>query len=421
MRKIFFALLILLPVLNFGQNINGRISSALYTFERYDSENSSEKYIRTFENIGLNFNIGNFSLITRTNLEANIGNSLDNDPRVRFYNLYFEARKVFDIASVKIGRQSNFNNVAGGLFDGIDMKLEKLDFTLSGFFGGNVPAYQKLEFTDDLKNDYILGGKIETGIIQNTRFALSYINKNFKAVDYTALRLNSDLDPVQILIQQKSNQYKFLSGEASYFLDKVCNIYARYDYDINFEATSKFEISGRYEQIEGLGIDIYYNYREPLIRYNSIFSVFDYGNTYEIEGGLDYKFFDGFTLLGKFAYVKYQDDNSERFTAGVSTSYGSFIYRKNLGYSGELDAISLFAGHPLFGGFITPSAGIAYTSYKLSEDDEKNNLTSVIAGFNLRPWKVFSLDLQGQYMDNKIYKNDFRLLLKINYWFNTNL
>lgn len=421
MRKTIFALLIFLPAFAFGQNINGRISSALYTFERFDSQNSSEKYIRTFENVGLNFNLGNFSLITRTNLEANIGNSLDNDPRLRFYNLYIEARKVFDIATVKVGRQSNFNNVAGGLFDGIDLKLEKWDFTVSGFYGGNVPAFQKLQLTDDWKNDYILGGKIETGIVPNTRFALSYIDKNFKAVDYTSLRINNNLDPIQILIQQKSNQYRFLSGEASYFRENIFNIYAQYDYDINFEKTSKFEITGRYEQIKNLGIEVYYNYRQPLVRYNSIFSVFDYGNTYEIEGSLDYKLFEGFTIFEKFAHVKYQDASSQRFTLGFSSEYGSANYRKNLGYSGELDAVSLFTGHSFFDGFLTPSVGVSFTTYKLYDDAEKNNLTTILAGFNVRPWRSLSVDIQGQYMDNKIYKNDFRLLAKINYWFNTNL
>lgn len=421
MKKIIFALLIFLPFLVNAQNINGRLSSALYTFERFDTQNSSEKYIRTFENIGLNFNLGKFSLVTRTNIEANIGNSLDNDPRVRFYNLYLEARKLFDIATVKIGRQSNFNNVAGGLFDGVDLKLEKWDFKVSGFYGGNVPAFQKLELTDDWKNDYIMGGKIETGIIPNTYFAFSYIDKNFKAVDYTSLRINNNLDPIQILIQQKSNQYKFISGEASYFIDNIFNLYAQYDYDLNFKETAKFEFTGRYEQIKDLGIEVYYNYRQPLIRYNSIFSVFDYGNTWEIEGSVDYKLFDWLTVFEKFAHVKYQDATSQRFTLGVSSEFGTVSYRKNLGYAGELDAVSVYTGHSFFNGFFTPSVGVSFTKYKLSEDDAVNNLTSILAGFNLRPWKNFSFDLQGQYMDNKIYKNDFRLLAKINYWFNTNL
>ncbi len=52
------------------------------------------------------------------------------------------------------------------------------------------------------------------------------------------------------------------------------------------QSLSKVEFSGRYDQIENLGISLYYNYRAPQIRYNSIFAVFDFGNTHEIEGGL---------------------------------------------------------------------------------------------------------------------------------------
>jgi hypothetical protein len=92
-----------------------------------------------------------------------------------------------------------------------------------------------------------------------------------------------------------------------------------------------------------------------------------------------------------------------------------------LGYAGEMDAISLYSAHSFFDGLITPSAGVSYTAYKLSQDDATNNLTSILAGINVRPYRSLSFDLQGQYMDNKIYKNDFRFFFKINYWFNTNL
>jgi hypothetical protein len=85
-----------------------------------------------------------------------------------------------------------------------------------------------------------------------------------------------------------------------------------------------------------------------------------------------------------------------------------------------MDAISLYTAHSFFQGYLTPSIGISYTSYKLSKDSETNDLVSLLAGINVRPYKSLSFDLQGQYMDNKIYRNDFRFFLKANYWFNTN-
>ncbi len=217
MKKIFFLLLISMPLLVSAQNLNGRFSSSFYTFERFNSMNESDTYIRTFQSLNLNFNYGKFSIKTRTSAETNLWNAVDSSTsRLRFYNLYLEARDLFDVATIKLGRQPIYNSITGGLFDGANLKLRYNGFALSGYYGGNVPAYQKLEFTDDIENDYLLGGTFEVTALEGFRFAVSYVDKNFKPLNYYAMRLSENLDPIQILIEQKSNQYKFLSGEASY-------------------------------------------------------------------------------------------------------------------------------------------------------------------------------------------------------------
>ena len=71
-------------------------------------------------------------------------------------------------------------------------------------------------------------------------------------------------------------------------------------------------------------------------------------------------------------------------------------------------------------GLITPSIGISYSSYKLSKNDDTNHLTAILGGLNFRPLAFLSFDGQAQYMNNKIYKDDFRFFFKLNYWFNTN-
>ena len=404
-----------------AQIINGRFSSSIYSFERFDTPTTSANSIRSFQMLTLNINQDNFSLRSYFNLENDFAKEMQNDPRFRFYNLYLEARNLFDIATIKLGRQPLFNSVAGGLFDGINLDLKSEDFKLRGYYGGNVPAYQKFELTENWSDNFIAGGKFTTEAIENFRFALSYINKNFKPQDYYAFRLDENLNPINILIENNSNQYQFASAEVEYSLENIFSIDTRFDYDLNFETASKFEVVGRYENIENLGLNVYYNYRQPKIRYNSIFSVFDYGNTQEIELGADYKLNENYSVLGKVGNVIYKDDNSQRITLGLITNYGTINYRKNLGYSGELDALSLYTGYTFLDGFLTPSLGIAFTSYKLSEADEKNNLTTLLGGVNIRPWRALSFDLQGQFMNNKIYNEDFRFFLKLNYWFNTNL
>ncbi len=401
------------------QSLNGRFSSSVYTFERFDTTGASNTSARTYQMLSFNFGKENIWLRSNLNLEYDIANTQKSDPRFRVYNLYADFNKIFDVMSLKLGRQPLFNSIAGGVFDGATVGMNYSGYKLSAYYGGNVPAYQKLEIIEDWANNYLLGGEFSIYALMDWRFSAKYINKNFAAPSYTAVRLDPDLNPINVLIENESNQYQFLSGEVSYNKQNLGSANIRYDYDLNYQTSSRFEISGRYEAIKNLGINGYYNYREPKIRYNSIFSVFDYGNTWEIEGGVDYLVDNKYTLIGKFANVTYKDERSQRLTLGISSQYGSITARKNFGYAGEMDAISFYTALTQLEGLITPSLGFSYTRYKLNEDDPSNELISVIGGANIRPFRTLSFDIQGQFLDNKIYSNDWRLFFKLNFWFNT--
>jgi hypothetical protein len=419
-KKLLLLLFLTVGGVLFSQNLNGRFSSSVYMFERFDSADVSQNHVRAYQMLNLNFNYNDFSLRSNLNLETDLAQKLDADPRLRFYNLYFEARNVFDVANIKIGRQPIINSVVGGLMDGASISINQYDFKLSGFYGGNVPAYQKLELIENFSDNYIAGAKLSTTILKDFQFAVGYLNKNFKPTEYNALRLDPNLNPIQVLISNKSNQFQYLSGEASYFSENFLFINSRYEYDLNFKKTSKVEFDARIEQIKDLGVNLYYNFREPRVRYNSIFSVFDYGNTQEIEAGLDYKLDRDYTLLAQFGYVKFKDENSSRLGIGAATKFGTVNYKKTFGYAGEMDAVSVYTAYTFLDGLITPNVGLSYSSYKVSKDSETNNITTLVAGLNFRPFRKLSFDLQGQYLDNKIYKNDFRLFFKLNHWFNLN-
>jgi hypothetical protein len=401
------------------QSLNGRFSSSIYTFERFDTAGASNTQARTFQMLSFNFGKDKVWLRSNLSLESDIANKLKSDPRLRFYNLYVDLNNLWDIASLKLGRQPLYNSIAGGVFDGASLGLRHSGYQLLVYYGGNVPAYQKLELIDNFSDNYILGGEFTIYALTDWRFSAKYIDKNFAAQSYTAQRLDPNLNPINVEIENKSNQFQFVSGEVSYHKKNAYRVDARYDYDINFQTTSRGEISGRYEAIKNLGLSLYYNYREPRIRYNSIFSVFDYGNTWEVEAGADYRLDNMYTLIGKFANVDFKGETSQRITLGFSSNWGSFTYRKNLGYAGEMDAVSAYTAIAAFDGLFTPSLGISFTNYKLAKDDPSNQIFTVLAGTNFRPYRTLSFDIQGQYLNNKIYNNDLRLFFKINFWFNT--
>lgn len=401
------------------QSLNGRFSSSVYSFERIDTGGTSNVQARTYQMLSVNFGKDNVWLRSNLNLEADIANSLKNDPRLRFYNLYVDVQNIWNLVSLKLGRQPLYNNVAGGVFDGGTLSLGHSGYKLQLYYGGNVPAYQKFEITDDWSDNYVLGGEFSIYALTDWRFAAKYVNKNFKNPAYTATRLDSLLNPIEYTIESRSLQYEYLTGEISYYKQNIVNLNARYDFDVNFQTTSRLELSGRYEEVKNLGLSLYYNYREPKVRYNSIFSVFDYANTWEIEAGADYLILDKYTVFGKVANVAFKNETSQRATLGLSTKWGSITGRKNFGYAGEMDAVSLYTAFDSFEGMLTPSCGLSYTRYKLSKNDPYNELITLLAGANFRPFRTLSFDLQGQYLNNKIYKNDWRLFFKLNFWFNT--
>jgi hypothetical protein len=369
----------------------------------------------------LTFGKDNVSLKSYLNLEGDVSESQTYDPRLRFYNLYVDVKNLFDVMYVKLGRQPLFSGIGGGVFDGMTLGFKYAGFDVNGYYGGNVPAYQKLNFTDDLSNDFVAGGKVNYYPDKNTRLALKYFNQSFKTTSYTTTRLSPDLETnPNYIIDNNSEQYQYLTAEGSYDESNTFRVDTKLDYDLNFGMISKYEVLGRYQEIENLGIDAYYNFRQPKIRYNSIFSVFDFQNSQEIEIGADYLIDKTYKVIGKFGNVIYSDESSQRVSLGVSTPWGTLMGRKTFGYAGELNSISAYTARSFCEGLLTPSLSLAYTNYKLSSDDASNDMITALLGLNYRPWRTLSFDAQGQYLNNKIYKNDFRLLLKLNFWFNVN-
>ena len=108
MKKFLLSLSLVLGLtaLIFPQNINGRFSSALYTFERFDTVNNSATHARTFQMLYLTFGSKNVSFKTSLNLEGDIAENLVYDPRFRVYTFYLDVRNLFDIVYLKLGRQT---------------------------------------------------------------------------------------------------------------------------------------------------------------------------------------------------------------------------------------------------------------------------------------------------------------------------
>jgi hypothetical protein len=182
--------------------------------------------------------------------------------------------------------------------------------------------------------------------------------------------------------------------------------------------TSRVQAGGRVNVTDPLAITVDYVHRMPRISFNSIFSAFTWNSVNEIEGGVEYGFTPLLRAFGKLAYVSYTDAKSHRWTLGMNAGYGSLSYVGGDGYAGQLQGINLEGSYPLVGGKVIPSAGVSYMSYRLSPDNPiRDKAWTILLGATVRPVRIFSFDVQGQLLTNKIVKRDMRLLVKLNYWF----
>ncbi len=127
MKKIIllFSLVLIAQSFILPQTINGRLTSSVYSFERFSVPGASNKYLRAYELLSLNLNRENFSLRTYFNFETDLSKELKTDPRLRVYNFFLEARDVYDVLSFRLGRQPMINSVVGGLFDGVNASVSE--------------------------------------------------------------------------------------------------------------------------------------------------------------------------------------------------------------------------------------------------------------------------------------------------------
>jgi hypothetical protein len=113
----------------------------------------------------------------------------------------------------------------------------------------------------------------------------------------------------------------------------------------------------------------------------------------------------------------YDTDESNRWTLGLNSGFGSLSYSGGDGYAGQLQSVTLQAAYPLADRRIIPKAAVNYASYRLSADDDRQDALSLALGATFRPTQPVSIDVQGQMLTNRYYSNDFRLHLRFTYWF----
>jgi hypothetical protein len=419
---VVFSLLALTSLVR-AQLVTGRFSTAVYTFEKFDSIDISRTIARGYQTFQLNITEGDVSVQTSVYGAATLSKPYYGDGIIRMSNLLLRWRNIANAVDASFGRVPIFAGVGIGTVDGALVKMRTLEskLILIGYGGANVRPALKSSGTENLSNNFMIGGQIVGSVGTDTRLSLSYVNRRIQRDEYTVTRFDSLSNPVSVFVSPDARAEQTIGFDARYDDTQLISVYGRYDYNMNAKRNLRLQLSSRLTASEEVGVTVDYVRREPRLSYSSWFNIFPMSAINEIEGGVEYGVSSSTKVYGKFGYVKYIDASTNRFTFGAFTEYGSVNYSGSTGYAGVLNSVSAQCMYPLLERKLIPTVGLSYASYKLDENSKQESVFAGSLGAIARPTQTVSIDIQAQWLTNKVLKNDVRLLAKVDYWFNYNL
>ncbi len=400
-----------------AQTINGRLVTSAYGWERQDINGTATSQLRAYENIQLNVGTSDVSFHTYLQGSTDFSNEMQDDPALRLFNAYLRVKNVFDMVDVKVGRQPVFAGVSYGTIDGASLNLRPTDgVEIVAYGGGLAPAAQKPDFFQNVDENWQIGGQLLLYLLEDTKIGLSYMNRHREAELFWSWRPDEQMNLVPNLIDYGSRANQYGSINVAHSSGRMW-LFGRFDYDFNFERASRAEVAATYQALPNLGLSLNFAHREPVLAYNSYFALLEASANQEAALGVDYRIHPRLTLLGRFSTVMYDDESAIRVSLGAANKYASVMYTKDVSYDGDLDGFNLQFTYPLMQGMLVPHVGAVYSSYALGENLDKTSTWVGVLGATVRPVKTLSLDIQGQYMTNKIYKSDMRAFARVSYWF----
>lgn len=417
---LLFPIFVLLSPHLFGQLFQARFVSSAYGWQRFDTLGVSSRHLFGHQSLQLSLGSRHFSFHSNMQGFNDFQGPLKNDPQFRLYDLYVKGSDVFELVDIVIGRQLVFAGVGNGTIDGARASLKlprflETQLTLTGYYGFLPPSRYKAEVIDDRNNNLMTGSQLVISAFDFLRASVSYVQKRMQPEAYNAIRRDTLFNPYTIEIKPSAQAEEYASADVNLEAHGLVSAFARYDYDLLIDRTSRIQFFTRVKPIERVGVTIEYLKREPRLSYNSIFWVFNYNTLREWEAGLEYEVTPSWQAFGRFGNISYGDESSNRITAGVNGRYVSFSATRNVGYDSEISAASINAAYPLWENTLTPTLLLNYAQYKLEKSASLRAALSVGAGAVLRPISTLVLDAQLQWIVNKIYKNDLRLFVRCSY------
>ncbi|KAA3612305.1 MAG: hypothetical protein DWQ05_20115 [Calditrichaeota bacterium] len=402
-----------------AQTFSGRVTSSFYAYERADSIDVSSTHARGYQGFQFDYRTKNLLLRTFGQVNSDFNTTIDGDGVLRMYNLYLQWSNIAKRVDLKLGRQPVFGGINSGTFDGFQVKVKATKWLkFKAFGGGLLPATQEMKIIDDLDKNFLVGGQISYLPKSDLQVNASYNLKRQNRPGYNTRRSDEFGNVYSTFIEPREQEYQFVSLDGYWTAKKDLTLFTRHDFDLNHENLTRSEFNVNAALNEKISITGTYLFRSPLLPANSIFSVFNVADNSEYEAGINYRLNQRMSVYLNSAAIVYESDESIRSTIGLTHGNNSVQYFLRRGYAGVMDGFNLSSYYPLMGGKLMPNVMISWASYKIDENvDEGINLFSGSFGLAYKPIRSVSVSTQLYLLSNKYYDNDYRFLMRLQYWF----
>jgi hypothetical protein len=421
-------------------------ADSLMSFDStFNGETTKTMHVRGYQNLLIDVSKNKISLNASIQAEEDLAGKTNDSLdafNYRFYNLYIKGTNLFNALDFKLGRHYMYAGVGKGSIDGLSFKIKagkNKQIQLTAYGGILTPLDYNFKNYGKLKENFLAGAMFTYYGIDGLTASLSYARKHRKPQSYSYIRIDSLFNSQSYFLDLDSRSDQSAGLDLTYDHQNLGRLFgyikAYFDINDNFKA-QRIEADARIKPIDKLTTFIRYMYYEPKISFNSIFWVFTHKENHEIEGGFDYNIFRDISAFVRASYVMYNgdapviatsspipSDNSVRLEAGFNSPKYGMQYTRYFGYAGQSDAVNGYYYRQIVKS-LSAHLSLSYSNYRLEDfetttngTNEKIDALAGMLGFTFRPFKNLSVDVQGQYIFNEIYKSDVRLLAGVNLWF----
>lgn len=413
-----------------AQTLNLRLNNYFYTWKRLDAvpqQGTDAEYtthLRGYQNLSFDLNYGKWTVSSFIQTDEDVIKKVGRGFSYRFYDAYIKGTNLFNALDLKLGRQYVSAGSGRGTIEGANFKLklgQKKEYQITAYGGYLTPLeYDFSGYKYKLTDNFLAGGQFMFYGVKDLTVGLSYAMKRRALDPYYTLRADEIFQPKVVYIETESKAEQYGGLDLAYRLMKKHNFYAKAYYDFNRMKFQRGELNASIALNNKWRFSAGYFYREPQIAYNTIFWVFEHKKYQEVEGGLDYTadlLGTNLNVYGRFGGVFYENDNSLKFQLGASSQWYGLGITKYTGYAGESEGVYAYFNKEMIKSLLTLTSSLNYSRYNLgNENVEKTDVFGGMLGLTYRPISKLSIDAQGQFITNEIYKFDTRFMLGFNYW-----